>query len=67
MKKRRVELFQFNDFETISQHLSRMAEKGWMLEETGSFFWTVQENTACPGTPCCLTARSVSPIWRTAR
>lgn len=43
MKKRRVELFQFNDFETISQHLSRMAEKGWMLEETGSFFWTYRQ------------------------
>lgn len=38
-KKRVWELFSFYDRSGLEKHLAQMAEKGWMLEDIGSFFW----------------------------
>lgn len=38
--KRRFEYFSFFDHTGISRHLEKMAAKGWMLDDTGRFFWT---------------------------
>lgn len=37
--KRRLEWFSFYDHTGIEAHLERMAERGWLLEEVGSFTW----------------------------
>lgn len=38
--KRRLELYSFYDRTGLERHLERMAEKGWLLEKIGQFFWT---------------------------
>lgn len=38
--KRRFCNFSFYDQQAIQETLEDMAEQGWMLEKTGSFFWT---------------------------
>lgn len=38
--KRRLETFSFYDHTGIEAHLARMAERGWMLDKIGQFFWT---------------------------
>lgn len=38
--KRRMETFSFYDRTGLEQHLSRMAEQGWLLDKIGQFFWT---------------------------
>lgn len=38
--KRRVETFSFYDRTGTERHLEEMAEKGWLLERIGQFFWT---------------------------
>ena len=43
MKKRRLELFQTNDYEAIEKHLTKMAKKGWFLESIGTFLWTYRK------------------------
>ena len=37
--KRRPEFFSFYDHTGIQHHLERMAEKGWMLEQPGTYLW----------------------------
>ena len=37
--KRKLELFSFYDRGGIERHLERMAEKGWMIEQIGTYFW----------------------------
>ncbi|MBQ7777685.1 MAG: DUF2812 domain-containing protein [Oscillibacter sp.] len=37
--KRKLELFSFYDHSGIQQHLEQMAEKGWMLEQPGTYLW----------------------------
>ena len=39
-KKRRFEIFSFLDYTGIAAHLSKMAEKGWMVESMTNFGWT---------------------------
>ena len=39
-KKRRIELFSFFDYTGIARHLTKMAEKGWLIEKMSSFGWT---------------------------
>ena len=39
-KKRRLETFSFYDFTGIAAHLTKMAEKGWLLEKMSNFGWT---------------------------
>ena len=41
--KRRLETFSFYDRTGLEAHLARMAEKGWLLEKIGSFFWTYRK------------------------
>lgn len=38
--KRRVELYSFYDRTGLEAHLARMAERGWLLDKIGQFFWT---------------------------
>lgn len=38
--KRRVELYSFYDRTGLEAHLARMAERGWLLDKIGPFFWT---------------------------
>lgn len=38
--KRRMETFSFYDRTGTERHLEKMAEKGWLLEKIGQFFWT---------------------------
>lgn len=38
-RKRRLEAFSFFDYTGIARHLSRMAEKGWMIESMSNFGW----------------------------
>lgn len=38
--KRRMELFSFYDRTGVERHLEKMAEKGWLLDRIGQFFWT---------------------------
>lgn len=38
--KRRMEVYSFYDRTGLERHLARMAEKGWLLEKIGQFFWT---------------------------
>ena len=38
--KRRMETFSFYDRTGTERHLERMAEKGWLLDRIGQFFWT---------------------------
>lgn len=38
--KRRLETFSFYDHTGIALHLSKMAEKGWMIEKISNFGWT---------------------------
>ena len=38
--KRRIEAFSFFDHTGIARHLTRMAEKGWLLEKISNFGWT---------------------------
>ena len=44
MKKRRLELFQTNDYEAIEKHLTKMAKRGWFLESIGTFLWTYRKD-----------------------
>ncbi len=37
--KRKFELFSFYDRRGIERHLERMAEKGWMIEQIGTYSW----------------------------
>lgn len=39
-KKRRMETFSYYDRSGLERHLARMAEKGWLLEKIGYFWWT---------------------------
>lgn len=39
-KKRAWEFFSFYDRSGLEKRLTRMAEKGWLLEKIGSFLWT---------------------------
>lgn len=39
-KKRILEAFSFYDRSGLEKRLTQMAEKGWLLENIGSFFWT---------------------------
>lgn len=43
-RKRRLELFSFNDHAGIERHLEKMAAKGWMLEKMG-ILWTYRRIT----------------------
>lgn len=38
--KRRVELYSLYDRSGIEEHLTQMAEKGWLLEKIGTYLWT---------------------------
>lgn len=38
--KRRMEVYSFYDRTGLERRLARMAEKGWLLEGIGQFFWT---------------------------
>lgn len=38
--KRRFEIFSFYDYTGISLHLSKMAEKGWLIDKISNFGWT---------------------------
>lgn len=38
--KRRIEAFSFYDYTGIARHLTKMAEKGWLLEKISNFGWT---------------------------
>lgn len=40
MTMRRPEFFSLFDYTAIEAHLTKMAEKGWLLEKMGPFFWT---------------------------
>lgn len=37
--KRRLEFFSFYDHTGIEAHLARMAQRGWLLDKVGNFFW----------------------------
>lgn len=37
--KRRMEFFSLYDHTNIEKHLEKMALKGWLIEEIGSYFW----------------------------
>jgi len=39
-KKRILEAFSFYDRSGLEKRLTQMAERGWLLENIGSFFWT---------------------------
>ena len=39
-KKRTLEIFSLYDHSGLEKRLAQMAEKGWLLENIGSFFWT---------------------------
>ncbi len=39
-KKRTLEVFSFYDRSGLEKRLTQMAEKGWLLENIGSFLWT---------------------------
>lgn len=41
--KRRLETFSFYDRTGLERHLARMAEKGWLLDKIGQFFWTYRK------------------------
>ena len=38
-RKRRIEVFSFFNHTTISEHLEKMAQKGWMIEKVTNFGW----------------------------
>lgn len=42
-KKRIYEIFSFYDRSGLEKHLTQMAEKGWLLENIGSFLWTYRK------------------------
>ena len=39
-KKRTLEIFSYYDCSRLEKHLTKMAEKGWLLESISSFLWT---------------------------
>lgn len=41
--KRRLETFSLYDRTGLEKHLTQMAEKGWLLEKIGQFFWTYRK------------------------
>lgn len=41
--KRRMELFSLYDHTNIEKHLEKMALKGWIIEDIGSYFWKYQK------------------------
>lgn len=41
--KRRMEFFSLYDHTNIEKHLEKMALKGWIIEEIGSYFWKYQK------------------------
>ena len=43
--KRRIEAFSFFDHTGITRHLSKMAEKGWLIENISNFGWTYRRIT----------------------
>ena len=43
--KRRIEAFSFFDHTGIARHLTKMAEKGWLLEKISNFGWTYHRIT----------------------
>ena len=38
-KKRRLEFYSYYDYTGISEHLEKMAKKGWMIESMSNFGW----------------------------
>lgn len=42
--KRRMEFFSLYDHTNIEKHLKKMALKGWIIEDIGSYFWKYQKN-----------------------
>ena len=38
--KRRYEVYSFFDYTGIAAHLTKMAEKGWLIEKLSNFGWT---------------------------
>lgn len=41
--KRRMEFFSLYDHTNIEKHLEKMALKGWLIEDIGSYFWKYQK------------------------
>ena len=41
--KRRLETFSLYDRTGLEAHLARMAERGWLLDKIGPFFWTYRK------------------------
>lgn len=39
-RKRRMELYSLYDRSGMEEHLTQMAERGWLLEEIGTYLWT---------------------------
>ena len=44
-KKHRIEVFSFFDYTGIARHLTKMAEKGWLLEKITVFGWQYRRIT----------------------
>ena len=42
-KKRRIEFLSFYNFTAIEKHLSKMAQKGWLIESISSLYWTYRK------------------------
>lgn len=45
--KRRMEIFSPYDYCGIRRHLTKMAKRGWMIEECGNFTWTYRRCEPC--------------------
>ncbi len=58
--KYQINLFVYYDFYAVTTHLSKMAQKGWMLEKITPFFWKYKRITpqAVPFTVTYLDAAS---------
>ena len=44
MKKYRLRMFRYNNYKSMEEKLSNMAERGWFLDNVGSFFWTFRKD-----------------------
>ena len=42
-KKRRIEFFSFYNYTAIEKHLSKMAQKGWLIERISNLCWTYRK------------------------
>lgn len=42
-RKRRIEYFSFYNHTGIAKHLARMAQKGWLIENISSLYWTYRK------------------------